>query len=151
VSPGFFAALGVPMIAGRDFNDLDRKDSEPVAIVSQSVAQRMFPNREVLNRRLSWSMKKAATLKGAGFHSDREFDVPISGCGTFDRHSRSWWMVGLDQLLLGALRFHVGAADDLQRAPQLGRRGAVLLLQVQHPLVVGPLGFVGATHEPSLP
>ena len=44
ISPGFFGALGVPIIAGRDFNDLDRKDSEPVAIVSQSVAQRMFPD-----------------------------------------------------------------------------------------------------------
>ena len=55
VSPGFFAALGVPMIAGRDFNDLDRKDSEPVAIVSQSVAQRMFPNQEALNRHVIWT------------------------------------------------------------------------------------------------
>ena len=37
VSPGFFAALGVPVIAGRDFNALDnRNDSEPVVIVSQS-------------------------------------------------------------------------------------------------------------------
>jgi predicted permease len=53
VSPGFFAALGVPMIAGRDFNDLDRKDSEPVTIISQSVAGRLFPNQEALNRRLT--------------------------------------------------------------------------------------------------
>ena len=53
VSPGFFAALGVPIVAGRDFNDLDRKDSEPVTIVSQSVAQRMFPNQEALNRHLT--------------------------------------------------------------------------------------------------
>jgi putative ABC transport system permease protein len=52
VTPGFFGALGVPMIAGRDFNDLDRKDSEPVMIVSKSVAQRMFPNQEALNRRV---------------------------------------------------------------------------------------------------
>jgi predicted permease len=52
VSPGFFGALGVPILAGRDFNELDRKGSEPVTIVSQSVAQRMFPNQEVLNRRL---------------------------------------------------------------------------------------------------
>jgi predicted permease len=52
VSPGFFASLGVPMTAGRDFNDLDRKDSEPVTIISQSVARRMFPNQEALNRRL---------------------------------------------------------------------------------------------------
>ena len=50
VSPGFFASLGVPMIAGRDFNDLDRNGSEPVTIVSQSVARRMFPNQEALNR-----------------------------------------------------------------------------------------------------
>ena len=55
VSPGFFAALGVPIIAGRDFNELDRKDSEPVAIISQSVAQRMFPNQEALNRHLIWT------------------------------------------------------------------------------------------------
>jgi putative ABC transport system permease protein len=55
ISPGFFAALGVPLVAGRDFNDLDRKDSEPVAIVSQSVVQRMFPGREALNRRVTWT------------------------------------------------------------------------------------------------
>ena len=55
VSPGFFAALGVPMIAGRDFNDLDRKDSEPVVIISQTVAQRMFPNQEALNRHVTWT------------------------------------------------------------------------------------------------
>src|SRR5262249_50575588 len=55
VSPGFFAALGVPMIAGRDFNQLDRKGSEPVAIVSQSVAQRIFPNQEALNRHITWT------------------------------------------------------------------------------------------------
>jgi putative ABC transport system permease protein len=52
VSPGFFASLGVPVLAGRDFNDLDRKDSEPVTIISQSVARRMFPDQQVLDRRL---------------------------------------------------------------------------------------------------
>jgi hypothetical protein len=55
VSPGFFAALGVPIIAGRDFNEADRKDSEPVVIVSQSVAQRMYPNQDAVNHHLWWS------------------------------------------------------------------------------------------------
>jgi putative ABC transport system permease protein len=55
VSPGFFAALGVPIIAGRDFSDADRHDTEPVVIVSQSVAQRMFPTQEALNRRFLWT------------------------------------------------------------------------------------------------
>ena len=47
ISPGFFAALGLPIVAGRDFNDLDRRDGESVAIISQSVARRMFPTQEV--------------------------------------------------------------------------------------------------------
>jgi predicted permease len=55
VSPGFFAALGVPIIAGRDFNAADRKGSEPVVIVSQSVAQRMFPNQDAVNHHLRWT------------------------------------------------------------------------------------------------
>jgi len=56
VSPGFFAALGVPVIAGRDFNALDnRNDSEPVVIVSQSLAKRMFPNQDAVNRHVQWT------------------------------------------------------------------------------------------------
>ena len=55
VSPGFFASLGVPIIAGRDFTDADRHDAEPVVIVSQSLAQRMFPNQDAVNRRLMWT------------------------------------------------------------------------------------------------
>jgi putative ABC transport system permease protein len=55
VSPGFFAALGVPIIAGRDFNDADRQGSEMVVIVSQSVAQRMFPNQDAVNHHLMWT------------------------------------------------------------------------------------------------
>jgi predicted permease len=56
ISPGFFAALGVPIIAGRDFNALDNRDNaEPVVIVSQTLAQRMFPNQDALNRHVYWT------------------------------------------------------------------------------------------------
>ena len=55
VSPGFFAALGVPIIAGRDFSAADRHDTEKVVIVSESVAKRMFPNQDALNRKLMWT------------------------------------------------------------------------------------------------
>jgi predicted permease len=55
VSPGFFEALGVSMVAGRDFNESDRRDAEPVVIVSESVARRMFPTQEALNRRFLWT------------------------------------------------------------------------------------------------
>jgi len=57
VSPGFFEVLGVPILSGRDFTDEDRSDTEPVAIVSQSVAQRLFPNADAVNRRLWWGTR----------------------------------------------------------------------------------------------
>jgi putative ABC transport system permease protein len=55
ISPGFFSSIGVPIIAGRDFNDGDRRDREKVVIVSQSLAQRMFPNMDAVNRRVMWT------------------------------------------------------------------------------------------------
>jgi putative ABC transport system permease protein len=56
ISPGFFAALGVPIIAGRDFNALDGQNKEdPVVIVSETLAQRMFPNQDAINRHVYWT------------------------------------------------------------------------------------------------
>jgi predicted permease len=55
VSPGFFDALGVRMIAGRDFNEGDRREAEKVVIISESVAKRMFPGMDAVNRRLIWT------------------------------------------------------------------------------------------------
>ena len=55
ISPGFFAALGVPTIAGRDFDERDNKNEEPVAIISQTLAQRMFPNQDPINRHVFWT------------------------------------------------------------------------------------------------
>jgi hypothetical protein len=55
VTPGFFATLGIPLTEGRDFNDADREDSDPVAIVSQTAAVWMFPNRDPLNHHMVWT------------------------------------------------------------------------------------------------
>jgi putative ABC transport system permease protein len=55
VSPGFFDTLGVPIVAGRDFTTDDRQDSERVVIVSQALAERLFPNADALNRRVWWT------------------------------------------------------------------------------------------------
>ena len=55
VSPAFFATLGLPIIEGRDFTDADREGSEPVAIVSLTAAQRMFPKGDALNHHVLWT------------------------------------------------------------------------------------------------
>jgi len=55
VSPGFFAALGIPVVAGRDFNEADRNGAERVVIISAGVAAQMFPGQDPVNRHLMWT------------------------------------------------------------------------------------------------
>jgi len=55
ISPGFFAALGVPILQGRDFDERDGQNEEPVAVISQTLAQRMFPSQDPINRHVFWS------------------------------------------------------------------------------------------------
>ena len=55
VTPGFFATLGRPILAGRDFTDADRKDGEQVIIVSESFAHRAFPSGNPLGHHVLWT------------------------------------------------------------------------------------------------
>ncbi|HEY2393100.1 MAG TPA: ADOP family duplicated permease [Candidatus Angelobacter sp.] len=55
VSSGFFETLGVPILEGRDFRDTDRDGAERVVIISKSVAERLFPGREAVDRHLQWT------------------------------------------------------------------------------------------------
>jgi putative ABC transport system permease protein len=65
ISPGFFAALGVPLLEGRDFNDLDDKNSEPVAIVSETLANRMWPGESAVGRHVYWTDPVLEYLPGS--------------------------------------------------------------------------------------
>lgn len=52
VTPGYFAALGIPLRAGRLFTEADHAGAEPVAIISESTARRFWPNRSALGKRI---------------------------------------------------------------------------------------------------
>jgi predicted permease len=82
VTPGFFAALGVPLLAGRDFTDADRRGSEPVVIVSQSVAQRLFAGCDALDRRFQWTdpmFGKLETRRIVGIVADLDDENVVPG------------------------------------------------------------------------
>ena len=55
VTPGFFDTLGVPILEGRDFRESDKDGAERVVIISQSVAQQLFPGRQAVDRHLQWT------------------------------------------------------------------------------------------------
>jgi predicted permease len=55
VSPGFFATMGVPILDGRDFNDGDKEGNERVVIISQSLANELYPGQNAVNRTMWWT------------------------------------------------------------------------------------------------
>ena len=53
VSPNYFAAMGIPVVTGRVFNDQDDQQSARVAIISASLAQRYFPGESPIGKRIN--------------------------------------------------------------------------------------------------
>ncbi|HEY7059444.1 MAG TPA: ABC transporter permease [Vicinamibacterales bacterium] len=54
VTPGFFSTLRVPVLSGRGFTNADRDDAPRVAIVSQSLARRLWPGETAVGHRIYW-------------------------------------------------------------------------------------------------
>ena len=50
VEPGFFAAAGIAIVRGRNFNDADRPDTRPVVIVSEAMARRFWTDGDAVGR-----------------------------------------------------------------------------------------------------
>jgi putative ABC transport system permease protein len=68
VSPGYFRTLGVPL-RGRDFNERDTAESQPVAIISEEMAQRYWPGEDPLGKTVimdSLEKKERAIIGIAG-------------------------------------------------------------------------------------
>jgi putative ABC transport system permease protein len=52
ITPDYFATLGVPMIAGRMFTDLDTEISDPVVVINESAAARWFRGRNPIGEHI---------------------------------------------------------------------------------------------------
>jgi predicted permease len=51
IAPNFLATLRVPLLSGREFTDADRKDTKQVAIISEAMAKRFWPNEIAVGKR----------------------------------------------------------------------------------------------------
>jgi putative ABC transport system permease protein len=52
VSQGYFKTMQIPILAGRDFSDSDGKNAQPVVIISQSIARKVWPNENPVGKRI---------------------------------------------------------------------------------------------------
>jgi len=56
VTPGYFKAMGIPLLRGRLFTDRDTKDAPRVIIINETMAKRFFPGEDPIGKRLHVTM-----------------------------------------------------------------------------------------------
>jgi len=76
VSPGFFETLGVPLVAGRDFNWTEDRRQRDVAIVSEGVARALFPGADAVGRRVRLGGQPDRLLEVIGVVADAKLAMP---------------------------------------------------------------------------
>ncbi len=54
VAPNYFKTMGISLLRGRDFTERDRSGAPLVAIVSQQLAQRLWPGKDAVGKRIEW-------------------------------------------------------------------------------------------------
>jgi predicted permease len=70
VGPGYFSALGIPLIAGREFTDADAVDAVKVALVNQTFAKKFGLGSDAVGKSMGWA-------PGEGYRS--KLDTTIVG------------------------------------------------------------------------
>jgi predicted permease len=78
ISPDYFKTLGIPLLRGRDFSWSDDEKAPPRVIVSQTLAQRYWPNENPIGRHLTYARREvvaeiigvAADVKGRSLDTD---------------------------------------------------------------------------------
>jgi putative ABC transport system permease protein len=85
VSHNYFDLMRIPLVAGRSFDDGDRKTSPPVLVINQTMAKKLWPSEDAIGKRISFGKEndpkwltivgivgdvKAAGIRSPGPHSD---------------------------------------------------------------------------------
>jgi predicted permease len=66
VSPGYFRTLGILLLEGRDFTNLDKEDSQWVAVVNEAMAKKFWPKESALGHEFRIAGDRAHSLRVIG-------------------------------------------------------------------------------------
>ena len=129
ISPDYFRALGVPVIAGRPFTDADREGAEPVMLINQTMARQAFPGEDAIGRRIATGgpTPNPTWVRIVGVVGDVHYsglDAPDEPTMYTPYEQDSWW----------SSMFLVLRTDADFESTAAGVRGAVQALDAELPV-----------------
>jgi putative ABC transport system permease protein len=74
-TPGYFGAMKIPLVAGRQFTERDRGDAPQVVIVNETLARRYFPNETAVGKRIKIWRDEQFPREIVGIVGDTKTDV----------------------------------------------------------------------------
>ena len=114
VGPGYFSALGIPLIAGREFTDADTVNTAKVALVNQTFARKFGLGRDAVGKLMGWAA-------GQGYRSP--LDTTIVGVVEDAKYSEvkqtvppQFFVPYRQDKGLGGLHVYVRTSGDLAQA-----------------------------------
>ncbi|HEY7686434.1 MAG TPA: ABC transporter permease [Gemmatimonadales bacterium] len=110
VSDGYFRAMSIPIVRGREFESRDRAGAPLVAIVNETFARRFWPGQDPLGKRIGWP---DAWREVVGIARDGKY-------GSLGEEPRPYFYSPLAQRPATDLTLHVRAADPAAVQPVLG-------------------------------
>jgi len=133
VTPGYFATLGIPMVRGRAFTEGDRAPGASSMILSQTFAERLFPNGDAIGKRIKTS--EWATVVGVA--------ADVKNLGPMLASEPEYYI----------LRRHVPDATSQMQEPPLGWRQAKVAIRtsVNPKVMAGWIQREFAALDPALP
>jgi putative ABC transport system permease protein len=76
IMPGYFRAMGIPLLRGRALEAGDGPDAPPVLVINETMAEQFFPGEDPLGQRLIIDFDEGTPLEVVGVVGDVHFDGP---------------------------------------------------------------------------
>ncbi|MEN9404723.1 MAG: hypothetical protein RL091_3426, partial [Verrucomicrobiota bacterium] len=109
VSPGYFPAMGIPLVAGREFDERDDPKARPVVIVNETLAQRFWPGQDAVGRTIKINGREKTIIGIAKAGKYRALnDAPE--CFYYLPNDQARWALDLGL----CVRTTAGAADGIE-------------------------------------
>ena len=127
VAPRFFATMGIPLVAGREFSDSDAAGAPRVAIINETMARYYYGDTSPIGRRIGFGRDKATDIEIVGVVSD------VRSQQLRDQAPRFIYIPYRQDDSVTGLTFFVRAAGD-PAAAAVGIRQAVRRLDANLPI-----------------